>query len=102
MRRRLPLLGLWGLLLSTPVFAQGLTDAEEDPRQSTEKPKEAEQPTAVLPSEPVPPPAAPVVAPPPRPKFGDVAVSGYFRGNFGASNHQGRMTCFSLALPGEP
>jgi maltoporin len=106
MRRRLQLLGLSGLLstfatLSTPAFAQGLTDAEEDPRQSTEKPKEAEQPTAVLPAEPVPPPAAPVVAPPPKPKFGDVAVSGYFRGNFGASNHQGRMTCFSLALPGE-
>ena len=101
MRRRLPLLGLWGLLLSTPVFAQGLTDAEEDPRQSTEKPKEAEQPTAVLPSEPVPTPAAPVIPPPPKPKFGDVAVSGYFRGNFGASNHMGRMTCFSLALPGE-
>jgi maltoporin len=101
MRRRLPLLGLSGLLLSTPVFAQGLTDAEEDPRQSTEKPKEADEPTAVLPSEPVPPPAAPVVVPPPKPKFGDVAVSGYFRGNFGASNHQGRMTCFSLALPGE-
>ena len=101
MRRRLPLLGLWGLLLATPAFAQGLTDAEEDPRQSTEKPHEAEQPTAVLPSEPVPTPAAPVVAPPPKPKFGDVAVSGYFRGSFGASNHQGRMTCFSLALPGE-
>jgi maltoporin len=101
MRRRLPLLGLWGLLLSAPAFAQGLTDAEEDPRQSTEKPQEAEQPTAVLPAEPVPPPAAPVVVPPPKPKFGDVAVSGYFRGSFGASNHQGRMTCFSLALPGE-
>jgi maltoporin len=106
MRRQQQLLGLTALLvtaiLSVPAFAQGLTDAEEDPRQSTQKPKEAEQPTAVLPSEPVPPPAAaPVVARPPRPKFGDVAVSGYFRGSFGASNQKGRMTCFSLALPGE-
>jgi maltoporin len=105
MRRRLQLLGLSGLLatasLSTRAFAQELTDAEEDPRQSTQKPKEAEQPTAVLPAEPVPPPTAPVVAPAPKPKFGDVAVSGYFRGSFGASNQQGRMTCFSLALPGE-
>ena len=59
MRGKPQLLGLSALLvtaiLSTPAFAQGLTDAEEDPRQSTEKPKEAEQPTAVLPSEPVPP-----------------------------------------------
>jgi maltoporin len=105
MRRRPQLLGLSALLvtgiLSMSAFAQGLTDAEEDPRQSTQKPKEAEQPTAVLPAEPVPPPAAPVVVAPPRPKFGDVSVSGYFRGNFGARNQQGRMTCFSLALPGE-
>jgi maltoporin len=105
MRTRPQLFGLSGLLvaglLSSPAFAQGLTDAEEDPRQSTEKPKEAEQPTAVLPSEPVPPPAAPVVPAPAKPKFGDVAVSGYFRGSFGASNQKGRMTCFSLALPGE-
>ncbi len=105
MRTRPRLFGLSGLLvsgiLSMPAFAQGLTDAEEDPRQSTEKPKEAEQPTAVLPSEPVPPPVAPVVLAPPKPKFGDVAVSGYFRGSFGASNQKGRMTCFSLALPGD-
>jgi len=102
-RRQLPLLGLSALLLllSVPALAQGLTDAPEDPRQSTEKPKEAAEPTAVLPSEPVAPPAAPVVVAPARPKFGDVAVSGYFRGNFGASNQKGRMTCFSLALPGE-
>jgi maltoporin len=105
MRRRLERLGLSGLLLagvlSAPAFAKDPTDAEEDPRQSTEKPKEAEQPTAVLPAEPVPPPAAAGEAPRPRPKFGDVSVSGYFRGNFGASNHKGRMVCFSLALPGE-
>jgi maltoporin len=105
MRRPLQLLALSGLLatalLSTRAFAQELPDAEEDPRQSTQKPKEAEQPTAVLPAEPVPPPTAPVVVPPPKPKFGDVSVSGYFRGNFGASNQQGRMTCFALALPNE-
>ena len=102
MRRRLPLLGLSVLLLSTPAFAQGLTDAEEDPRQSTEKPKEAERADGRLAvrarrRRPRPPSSWH----PPRPKFGDVAVSGYFRGNFGASNHKGRMTCFSLALPGE-
>src|SRR6188768_4058488 len=95
-RRRPQLLALAALLLtgivSVPAFAQGLTDAEEDPRQSTQKPKEAEQPTAVLPSEAVPSPTVPVVLAPPKPKFGDVAVSGYFRGSFGASNQKGRMT----------
>jgi maltoporin len=105
MRRRLQLLGLSVLLqagvLSTSGLAHGLAEAEEDPRQSTQKPKEAEEPTAVLPAEPVPSPAATVGAPRLSPKFGDVSVSGYFRGNFGASNHKGRMVCFSLALPGE-
>jgi maltoporin len=105
MQTRPRLFGLSVLLLAgllpLPAFAQGLTDAEEDPRQSTEKPKEAEQPTAVLPSEPVPSPTVPFVAAPPKPKFGDVAVSGYFRGSFGASNQKGRMTCFSLALTGD-
>jgi len=99
------LFGLSGLLLagllSMPAFAQGLPEAEEDPRQSTQKPKEAEEPTVVLPAEPVPSPTVPVVVAPPKPKFGDLAVSGYFRGSFGASNQKGRMTCFSLALPGE-
>jgi maltoporin len=45
-------------------------------------------------------PAAGGVTPAPKPKFGDVSTSGYLRGGFGASNQQGRMTCFQLALPG--
>ena len=39
-------------------------------------------------------------APAAKPKFGDVSVSGYFRGGFGASNQKGRMTCFQLPLEG--
>lgn len=36
-----------------------------------------------------------------RPKVGDVSVSGYLRGGFGASNQKGRMTCFKLRdIPG--
>src|SRR3954463_10290975 len=105
MQTRPRLFGLSGLLLagllSMPAFAQGLPEAEEDPRQSTQKPKEAEEPTVVLPAEPVPSPTVPVVVAPPKPKFGDLAVSGYFRGSFGASNQKGGMTGFSLALPGE-
>jgi maltoporin len=32
--------------------------------------------------------------------MGDLSVSGYLRGGFGASNRKGRMTCFQLATPG--
>jgi maltoporin len=32
--------------------------------------------------------------------MGDISVSGYLRGGFGASNQKGRMTCFQLAIPG--
>ena len=44
-------------------------------------------------------PGTAMPAPGARPKFGDVSVSGYFRGGFGASSQKGRMTCFSLANP---
>lgn len=44
-------------------------------------------------------PASPTTPPVAKPKFGDIAVSGYFRGGFGASNQKGRMTCFALANP---
>ena len=44
----------------------------------------------------------PATEPPasPRPQLGDLSVSGYLRGGFGASNRKGRMTCFQLAIPG--
>jgi maltoporin len=104
MRRRLHSLALTGLLLAaapaTHAFAQDVTDVEEDPRQNTQKPKQAEEPTAVLPAAPPVPPAIAAVATTPKPKFGDTSVSGYFRGGFGASDQKGRMTCFALALPG--
>src|SRR5204863_2386004 len=96
MRRTLQLLGLSGLfatgLPSLAAFAQESTDA--DAQHNTEEPKAAEQPAPVL------TPAPAVVVSPPKPKFGDLSVTGYLRGGFGASNRKGRMTCFKLALPG--
>jgi maltoporin len=116
MRRVLQVLGLSGFfvagLVSTHAFAQEPPDddkdTEADVHHNTEEPKEAEGPAAVLPAAPTATPAAPAVAPAdvaaapavPKPKFGDLSFSGYFRGGFGASNQKGRMTCFSLALPG--
>jgi maltoporin len=121
MRRVLQVLGLLGFFalssVSTHAFAQDPPDddkdTEADANHNTEEPKEAEKPAAVLPSAPPAPPAAATAtsaataatadvpaAATPKPKFGDVAFSGYFRGGFGASNQKGRMTCFSLALPG--
>ena len=44
-------------------------------------------------------PASPTTPPVAKPKFGDLSVSGYLRGGFGASNQKGRMTCFALANP---
>jgi maltoporin len=106
MRRRLQLLlglsaSLLTAILSTHAFAQvgDPTDADEEPRHNTEQPKQAEQPVPVLTpaAAAVPPPVAPAL----QPKFGDVSVSGYFRGGFGASNNKGRMTCFRLGgIPG--
>jgi len=94
MRRALQLLGLSGLIVtglpSAQAFAQESVDA--DTRRNTEEPKAAEQQPA-----PVLTPAPAVVAPPPAPKVGDLSVTGYWRGSFGASSRKGRMTCFALA-----
>ncbi|MFL5305304.1 MAG: carbohydrate porin [Polyangia bacterium] len=108
MRRTLLVLGLSGLMLTglaaQPAFAQGGPESETNKTETTEtehnteEPKAAETPSAVItPTEGAPPPSAP---PPARPKFGDMTVSGYFRGGFGASSQKGRMTCFQLAIPG--
>jgi maltoporin len=112
MRRAFQVLGLSGLLVtglaSTQAFGKDLDEGTEaDTHHNTEEPKEAEQPAPVI--EPsaatgttTDTAMAPASAPVPfiaRPKFGDVTVSGYFRGGFGASNQKGRMTCFSLPNP---
>jgi maltoporin len=98
MRGILQVTGLTAFLvlgvLSTPAFAQEPEGA--DNRNDTEAPKEAVPPPAVIPAEP---PAAVNAAPPAKAKVGDVSLSGYFRGGFGASSQKGRMTCFSLANP---
>jgi len=86
-------------VVSTDAFADDPLDPDADPQKNTEAPKEADGPPAVLPAAPVAP--APVPPAPPKPKFGDVATSGYFRGGFGANSPgKGRMVCFQLALPG--
>jgi maltoporin len=109
MRRTLLVLGLSGLVTtgfaSRPAFAQdepetdGTKTATTETEHNTEEPKSAvTKPAPVLSPEEG---AAPVSAPPPaRPKFGDMTVTGYFRGGFGASSQKGRQTCFGLALPG--
>ena len=85
-------------VLSTDAFAEEPTeDADADTRRNTTAPNDAqEQPAPVL-SPVTPTPVA--VAPAPPPKFGDLSVTGYFRGSFGASNQKGRMTCFQLGNP---
>jgi maltoporin len=102
-------MGLCGLLvtgfLSTQALAEEPTDAdaqpntEADTQHNTQEPKEAEQAAPVVPTAAVVPATA-VVAPAAKPKVGDLSLSGYFRGGFGASDQRGRMTCFALALPG--
>ena len=77
----------------TPAFAQ---ESETDTQHNTEEPREAVPPAAVAPP-PVTVSAAAVTAA--KPRVGDVSLSGYFRGGFGASNQKGRMTCFALANP---
>jgi maltoporin len=95
-----------------PGTAQG---TEADTHHNTEEPKQAEQPSPVVePSAATGPAAAQAIAPAPatvpppaRPKVGDISVSGYLRGGFGAIIPQetggmkvgGRMTCFSLSNP---
>lgn len=94
-------------LISNHAWAQAPNDEdEEDTAHNTEAPKEAQQAppaVAVKPAEPVaeaPMPAAEAATPVDKPKLGDTTVTGYLRGSFGASNQQGRMTCFALATPG--
>ena len=101
MKRVIQLSGLFvTVLLSAQAFAEDPLDPDADPRSSTEAPQQAEQPLPVLtPAAAVGVPGAAVVAPA-KPKFGDLSVSGYFRGGFGASQQRGRMTCFALANPG--
>ncbi|HVV52855.1 MAG TPA: carbohydrate porin [Polyangia bacterium] len=116
MERALRTLGLSALLLvaassraaaQEPRGGDGTHDTEADTHHNTEEPKAAEQPAPVLEpsaSTATAPPAAlaaPPAAVPPAagPKLGDVSITGYFRGGFGASNQKGRMTCFQLANP---
>lgn len=95
------------LLAPSQTFAQDAAEAEEE----EEVAKPAEKAASVAPAAPAAdaaPTPAPAPAPAadtpadasPKPKFGDTTVSGYLRGGFGASNQKGRMTCFSLAIPG--
>jgi hypothetical protein len=116
MRRTLQVLGLSGLLVagfaSARAFAEepgdDAHDTDTDAHHNTQEPKGAEQPAPVLqpgaatgtPTEAAISPPSATVPPPAKPKFGDLSVSGYFRGGFRASGQKGRMTCFSLALPG--
>jgi maltoporin len=101
--------GLTLALAAAPALAQDPTpadaeSAERDAGTETPEPAPAPEPDPARQPEPEPrrvataPPAAvdPATA---RPKVGDTVFSGYFRGGFGASNHKGRMTCFSLANP---
>lgn len=142
MGRALQVLGLSGIFVMgfapTHAFAQHAADdradddnannTQADPHHNTEEPKEAEHPVPVI--EPsaetkTPPvgavaPAPPVVLPAARPKRGDLSITGYFRGGFGAVVQEtypatggmpgdpnfvmggavgGRMTCFSLTNP---
>jgi maltoporin len=103
--RVLQLLGLSGVLtasfLSSNAFAGKASDAAPAPapQHNTEEPKIAEQSAGVSPTAAAATVAA--AAPVVKPKIGDVSVSGYLRGGFGASNQKGRQTCFALPIPGE-
>ena len=98
--RVLQLLGLSGVLaasfLSSNAFAGKASDAAPAPapQHNTEEPKIAEQSAGVSPTAAAATLAA--AAPVVKPKIGDVSVSGYLRGGFGASNQKGRQTCFQL------
>ncbi len=130
MRRVVRLLGLaaWCVtgVLSSHAFAQDSSDT--DAQTETSQPPEAEQaepggPAVTLPKAERAAPTAPTApakavettpapaglpAPSGPPKFGDTTLTGYFRGSFGGSiyngsiegNKKGRMTCFSLSIPG--
>jgi maltoporin len=97
MGRVLQFMGLAGLLVSAPAFAQDEEPTTEAQPVAEETANEAPAPVAATPTPAVEAPAAP---PATGPKVGDLSVSGYFRGGFGASNQKGRQTCFQLAIPG--
>jgi maltoporin len=131
MGRALQIMGLSGLFLmgvaSTHAFAQDRTDddnandTQADPHHNTSQPKESEHPVPVIePSAETKTPPVGAVAPAPeavlpaaKPKRGDLSITGYFRGGFGAIVKEtypaaggapagvvgGRMTCFSLSNP---
>lgn len=112
--RQVYLFGALAILLAgfvaRPALAQDPDD--DDAEHETEEPKEAEKmapraPDAAAAAAPTPtatPQATPAAeqgqTPTSKPKFGDTDITGYLRGSFGASSQKGRMTCFSLALPG--
>ncbi len=116
MGRVFQVLGLSGLLLTSFLSRQAFAaedaegdssahDTKADTHHNTEEPKAAEQPapliepnatTMTAPAAAVAPPSVEVPLPA-KPKFGDLSISGYFRGGVGASNGKGRMTCFALA-----
>ncbi len=95
-------------------------DTQADPHHNTDEPKEAEHPAPIIqpsaesqarPTEAIAP-APPTTLPVTRPKVGDLSITGYFRGSFGATVQEetpvagmppvkvgGRMTCFALSNP---
>jgi maltoporin len=97
---------VWGFS-STPAFAQEAND-DDDAQHETEEPEEARKAQetkevkrgAATPAAELSHQVEPAAVPPAKPKFGETAITGYLRGGFGASSQKGRMTCFSLALPG--
>jgi len=83
---------------SAHAFAAEPTDAvSQEPIEET---NDAASPAPVEPAAAVDEPAASLALSSTRPKLGDISVSGYLRGGFGASSQKGRMTCFQLAIPG--
>ncbi len=103
MRRVLQLTGMTGLLVlgvpSMRAVAQEPAGDDSEHSTGTEQPTEAAPPAAMPPAPTAWAGATPNPATATRPKVGDVSMSGYFRGGFGASNQKGRMTCFALANP---
>ncbi len=136
MGRALQIWGLSGLFIvgvASRAFAVEPTeddsthDTQVDSHHNTEQPKLGEQPVPVIePGAATGTPVAAAIAPPSatippaaKPKVGDLSITGYFRGGFGAVVQEtnpakgvsgdpmymppvtvgGRMTCFSLSNP---
>ena len=94
--------------VSNHALAQTPSDDDDETEHNTEEPKEAAKaapveeakPAAPVAQAPAPEAQVDATVPAAKPKFGDTTISGYLRGSFGASNQQGRMTCFAIATPG--